>query len=101
MEVICSKNAKEDLAYWKKTNPDILKRIQKLIATIKVHPFKGIGKPEALKFEKKGYWSRRINQEHRLVYKVADRVIYIAQCRYQHAVPATQVLAENPTLQLP
>lgn len=84
MEVIYTQRAKEDREYWNKTNPSIIKRIDKLIADIKTHPFSGIGKPEALKFEKLGYWSRRINHEHRLVYKTVDKIIYIAQCRYHY-----------------
>lgn len=84
MEIIYSSHAKEDMDYWKKTDPKLVKRINKLITDIKKNPFKGIGKPEPLKFEKAGYWSRRINQEHRLVYKVANGRIYIAQCRYHY-----------------
>lgn len=84
MEVIYSSKAKEDKEYWQKTSNKIIKRIDKLIADIQLHPFTGIGKPEPLKFEKSGYWSRRINQEHRLVYKVANNRIYIAQCRYHY-----------------
>jgi toxin YoeB len=84
MDVIYTKHALEDREYWIRTDSSIIKRIDKLIADIKTHPFSGIGKPEPLKFEKQGYWSRRINQEHRLVYKVVDKTIYIAQCRYHY-----------------
>lgn len=84
MEVIYASNAKEDRTFWQEKNPAIIKRIDALIADIKKHPFKGIGKPELLKFGKSGYWSRRINQEHRLVYKVVNKKIYIAQCRYHY-----------------
>jgi toxin YoeB len=84
MEVVYTSGAKEDLAYWKKTDPQKIKRIENLIADIRKHPFIGIGKPEPLRFEKKGYWSRRIDQEHRLVYCVVDKVIYVAQCRYHY-----------------
>ncbi len=84
MQVIYSKCAKEDIAYWKKSNANMLKRIDLLIADIKRNPYTGIGKPEQLRFEKSGYWSRRIDQEHRLVYKIVDHKIYIVQCRYHY-----------------
>jgi toxin YoeB len=84
MEVIYTVEAKEDKDFWESNNPKILKRIQDLIENIKISPFSGIGKPEALRFAKSGYWSRRITQEHRLVYKIANNRIYIAQCRYHY-----------------
>jgi toxin YoeB len=84
MEVIYSTKAKEDFSYWKKNNSKMIERINKLIADIKLNPFKGLGKPEPLKFVKVGYWSRRIDQEHRLVYKISDDIIYIVQCRYHY-----------------
>lgn len=84
MEVIYARLAKEDKDYWEKNNIKIFKRIDRLVNAIKQNPFSGIGKPEPLKFEKYGYWSRRITQEHRLVYKVVNNKIYIAQCRYHY-----------------
>ena len=84
MEVIYSTRAKEDFSYWEKSNSKITQRINKLIADIKLHPFKGLGKPEPLRFVKVDYWSRRIDQEHRLVYKISDNIIYIVQCRYHY-----------------
>ena len=84
MQVVFASAAEEDRAYWEKTNPDILKRINKLIADIQQRPYTGLGKPEPLKFEKSGYWSRRINRELRLIYKIANEKIYIAQCRYHY-----------------
>jgi toxin YoeB len=77
-------NAAEDLTYWKKNNPKIAVRIEKLLKSIQIHPFTRLGKPEPLRFERSGYWSRRIDHEHRLVYKVHDECIYIAQCRYHY-----------------
>lgn len=68
MNINWSKNADKQLAIWKKENPRIEKRIQLLIDNIKQTPYEGIGKPEALKHELVGYWSRRIDEEHRLVY---------------------------------
>ncbi len=76
--------AKEDRAYWKKTNAAIYKRIDKLIDAIRQNPFAGIGKPEPLKFQQAGYWSRRIDREHRIVYKVHKDAVYIIQCRYHY-----------------
>lgn len=75
-------NAWDDYVYWQDTDKKILKRINDLINDIKRSPFSGIGKPEPLKFQLHGYWSRRINSEHRLVYKYEGGVITIIQCRY-------------------
>ncbi len=84
MQVIYSARAEEDKKYWETFNPKLLKRIDLLLVDIKLHPYTGIGKPERLRFEKSGYWSRRIDSEHRLVYKVSDNKVYIAQCRYHY-----------------
>jgi toxin YoeB len=84
MKVVYAGNAEEDRHYWKKNSPKILEKIDALIADIKLHPFTGLGKPEALKFQYSGYWSRRINHEHRLVYKVHHDIIYIVQCRLHY-----------------
>ena len=84
MEVIYTKKAQEDLDYWQEKQKQTVKRIHTLIADIQKTPFEGIGKPEPLRFEKSGYWSRRITHEHRLVYKIANNKIYIAQCRYHY-----------------
>ena len=84
MKVLFAENAWEDYLYWQQTDKKILKRINLLIGDIQQEPFKGIGKPEPLKFNWSGYRSRRINKEHRLVYKVQDDTISIAQCRYHY-----------------
>lgn len=60
----------EDLARWAKSDPKLVKKVFELIDDIHKHPFEGLGKPEALKYQLKGYWSRRITDEHRLIYKV-------------------------------
>jgi len=74
MEVIYSPKAIEDLNYWKKTgNKAIKKKITNLILAIQENPYEGIGKPEPLKYNLSGAWSRRINHEHRLVYEVNER----------------------------
>jgi len=65
---------------WSEVNPDIFNKINDLIKNILRDPFKGLGKPEPLKNNWKGYWSRRINDEHRLVYRVENETIFIAQC---------------------
>jgi toxin YoeB len=84
MKILFAENAWEDYLYWQQNDKKILKRINLLIGDIQREPFKGIGKPEPLKFNWAGYWSRRINKEHRLVYKVQDDTISIAQCRYHY-----------------
>lgn len=87
MEVIYSPQALEDIEYWKKSgNKAIMVRITTLINDIVAHPFSGIGKPEALKYDLAGYWSRRINSEHRIVYSVHDEMIevYILSMRYHY-----------------
>ena len=68
----------------KKTSKEKVKQISKLIKAIKRDPFEGSGKPEPLKHDLAGYWSRRIDQEHRLVYEVQDDAIIIVQCRYHY-----------------
>jgi toxin YoeB len=85
MKVVFSPAALADLEYWKKTgNTAILKRIQLLLKSIQQAPFDGIGKPEALKHDLSGFWSRRINQEHRIVYQVTDEAINIIQLRFHY-----------------
>ena len=66
---------------WFATNPQLISRIKTLIRDIDRDPFKGIGKPEPLKGNWAGYWSRRIDQDHRLIYKVSDSQILIAKCK--------------------
>ena len=84
MKLIFSDNAWEDYLYWQKTDTKILARINSLIKEIERDPFEGIGKPEPLKHALSGYWSRRINDEHRIVYKASSDSIYIAQLRYHY-----------------
>jgi toxin YoeB len=74
LRLIFSENAWEDYLYWQKTDRKILSRINLLIQEIKRNPFEGIGKPERLKHALSGYWSRRINDEHRIVYKVTSDI---------------------------
>lgn len=70
--------------HWQQTDKKILKRINDLIKAISREPFEGIGKPEPLRHGLSGYWSRRINDEHRLVYKVEGEDLLIAMCRYHY-----------------
>ncbi len=73
MEVIYSEKAQKDREFWKKSgNKAVMNKISALIEDIQLHPYEGIGKPEALKHELSGRWSRRINQEHRIIYKVTN-----------------------------
>jgi len=75
----------EDYLYWQKTDKSVLRRINELIKECMRTPFTGIGKPEPLKGNFAGCWSRRIIGEHRLVYQVSDDTIYILQCRYHYS----------------
>ena len=84
MRLIFSERAWEDYQYWQKTDKKILKRVNALIKEICRDPFEGIGKPEPLKHALSGYWSRRINDEHRVVYKTKDNDLLIAQLRYHY-----------------
>ncbi len=77
-------NAWEDYLYWQKADKKIVKRINTLIKDTMRPPFEGVGDPEPLKHNWTGYWSRRINREHRLVYKVNEGSLYIVQCRYHY-----------------
>jgi toxin YoeB len=83
-QIIYTSQAKDDLAYWTKHDHKIVARIEQLIADIKKNPYQGSGKPESLKFARSGYWSRRIDHEHRLVYKIFNGQLFIAQCRYHY-----------------
>ncbi|ROL58102.1 Txe/YoeB family addiction module toxin [Bacteroidetes/Chlorobi group bacterium ChocPot_Mid] len=78
------KIAFEQYNAWLKTDIKIYKKIAKIIVDIQKQPFLGIGKPEPLKHEFQGYWSRRITNEHRLVYKVTDDEIVIVSCKYHY-----------------
>jgi len=84
MKLIFSENAWEDYLYWQKTDKRTLTRINNLIKNTKRNPFEGIGKPEPLKHNLTGYWSRRINEEDRMVYKAIDDTLLIAQLRYHY-----------------
>ena len=84
MKLVFAESAWEDYLYWQKTDKRMLKRTNTLIKDISREPFEGIGKPEPLKHALSGYWSRRINDEHRVVYKVKGDSLLIAQLRYHY-----------------
>ena len=84
MKLIFSEHAWEDYLYWQRTDRKICQRINTLIRESQRTPFAGIGKPEPLKHGMSGYWSRRINDEHRMVYKVEADALCIAQLRYHY-----------------
>lgn len=84
MIVSFTENGWDDYLYWQKTDKKFVRRINELIKDIKRSPFEGIGKPEGLKFDLAGKWSRRINDEHRLVYIVEEANIIIYTCRYHY-----------------
>lgn len=79
-----TKSAYADFEYWRTKDPKIHSKIIRLLQYIQMSPFEGIGKPEALKYSLKGSWSRRINREHRLVYRVSKELISIISCRYHY-----------------
>ena len=84
MKLVFSEQAWEDYLYWQKTDKQIFKRINNLIKDITRSPFEGVGKPESLKHALSGYWSRRISDEHRIVYKILEDSLHIAQFRYHY-----------------
>ena len=84
MRPIFAEQAWDDYLYWQKTDKKLLERINVLVKDISRTPLTGIGKPEPLKNALSGYWSRRINDEHRIVYKIADGALFIAQLRYHY-----------------
>jgi len=79
-----SDDAWDDYLYWQSKDKRVLKKLNKLIKEIQRSPFEGLGEPEPLKYNWSGYWSRRITIEHRIVYKVTEDAVLIAQCRYHY-----------------
>ncbi len=84
LNLVFADHAWEDYIYWQHNDQKILKRINQLIVEISRNPHAGIGKPEPLRHSLSGYWSRRINDEHRIVYKVDNKNLYIIQLRYHY-----------------
>ena len=84
MRLFFSENAWEDYLYWQKTDQKMLRRIHALIKDIQRHKYEGLGKPEPVKHRLSGYWSRRIDSEHRMVYKISEDNVLIAQLGYHY-----------------
>jgi len=84
MKKVWDDSAWDDYLYWQTTDKKMLSKINELIKSCERTPFSGIGKPEPLKDNLKGYWSRRIDEKHRLVYKFENETIVIAQCRHHY-----------------
>jgi toxin YoeB len=84
MKVLFLTTGWEDYLYWQQSDKSILKKINALIKEIDRIPFEGTGKPEPLKHDLSGWWSRRINLEHRLIYKIDGDAIVVLQCRYHY-----------------
>jgi toxin YoeB len=84
MKIIFSKNSWEDYVSWQSENKKMLRKINELIKDIQRTPFEGKGKPEPLKYDLAGFWSRRIDREHRLVYQVNKKEILIYSCKFHY-----------------
>ncbi len=84
MEIRFTESAHKDYQYWKRTDPKKTERIEKICKDALLHPFEGMGKPEPLKFDLQGCWSRRIDRTHRLVYRVTEKAIVVLSCRYHY-----------------
>ncbi|MDR0194351.1 MAG: Txe/YoeB family addiction module toxin [Myroides sp.] len=84
MKFVFVEESWEDYLYWQKTDKKKLKKINELLRDIARNPFEGIGKPEALKHKYAGFWSRRIDEEHRLIYKIDDDEVQIVKCRFHY-----------------
>ena len=84
MKLVFADEAWDDYLYWQKQDRKMVERINKLIQEVKRDPFSGVGKPEPLKHALAGFWSRRISDEHRMVYRVQADSLLIAQLRYHY-----------------
>ncbi len=84
MKIIFHPEAWEEYLLWQANDRPVLRKLNRLIEAITRDPYEGIGKPEPLRFDYTGYWSRRITDEHRLIYKVEGDALYIVQCRYHY-----------------
>lgn len=84
MKLVFSERAWADYLHWQKTDRKVMLRVNQLLQEIQRDPFRGIGKPEPLRHALQGYWSRRITDEHRMVYKIQDDSLLIAQLQYHY-----------------
>lgn len=89
MKLLWGESAWEDYLYWQASDPDVLRRINSLVQDIRRNPFSGIGKPEPLRGDLAGWWSRRITGEHRIVYRITgvgdEQRLEIVACRYHYS----------------
>ena len=84
MKFVFTELSWEDYLFWQKNDKQKIKRINELLKDISRSPYEGIGKPEALRFNYSGFWSRRIDEEHRLIYRVVEDEIQIAKCKFHY-----------------
>lgn len=84
MKILFTESAWSDYVHWQNENKTILKKINKLLQDISRSPYEGIGKPEPLKHQLRGYWSRRIDHEHRLVYQIEENTLVVIACRFHY-----------------
>ena len=84
MKFVFTELSWEDYLFWQKNDKQKVRRIIELLKDISRHPYEGIGKPEALRFNYAGFWSRRIDEEHRLIYKIENDEIQIFKCRFHY-----------------
>jgi len=91
-------NAKQDLAYWKQVDSQRYDKIKRMLEQICITSKTGIGKPEGLKYKWSGYWSRRIDREHRIVYKFDDELVYVVQAKGHYPSPPDEFEIENAEL---
>ncbi len=84
MKLVFSEHAWEDYLYWQRTDKKVLRRINALLKEVQRSPFTGVGKPEPLRHNLSGYWSRRVTDEHRLIYKIEGDGLLIVQLRYHY-----------------
>ena len=84
MKLIFSEHAWEDYLYWQRTDKKVLRRVNALLKEVQRSPFTGVGKPEPLRHNLSGYWSRRVTDEHRLIYKIEGDGLLIVQLRYHY-----------------
>ena len=84
MNVLFTEEGWDDYLYWQKTDKRVLRRVHELIKATQRTPFEGIGKPERLKHQFQGLWSRRITDEHRLIYEIVDNAVHVIACRFHY-----------------
>ena len=84
MNILFTDDAWEDYLYWQQTDKQTLRKINQLLKEIQLTPFSGVGKPEPLKHQLQGCWSRRIDSEHRLVYEITDNTLKVIGCRFHY-----------------